>query len=388
VLLEKDLGFIILFQSLLFKGIIKDLLEDYEINVGLRIPTTFNGYEYFITVDDNKRLWDKRVAFYSKTTSSIIDDFAIPNQRQKRRTFLGLYRLKYPFDIYQSIRFTTSLRFDKYFLQSTELQSFETDFSYEKRLSLKTEYVFDNSYEVSLNIMNGSRAKAYVELINEFDLDLNDSVNIDPSRAITTVIGMDARHYIPIFKRAVLALRATAATSFGNKRVVYYLGGMESWMGARAEENIPTPDNSSTAFKVQAPHLRGFGSNIRNGNTYMLSNAEFRIPISHFIGLERSRLGFLRNLQVTSFFDAGVAWYGSNPNAETNTLNTVNVANPTDNPIIIIEARYFRDPIVYGYGAGLRSTVLGYFVKFDYGWGVETGHQRSPRIYFSLGLDF
>ncbi len=374
--------------GILFKGVIKDLLEDYSINVGLRIPTTFTGYEYFITLDDNKRLWDKRIAFYSETENSVAENVGPPEQREKRRTFLGLYRLKYPFDVYQSIRFTGSLRFDKFFLQATEQTSFESDFTFEKRLSLKTEYVFDNSYEVSLNILNGSRAKAYVEVINEFDLDLVDGLNIDPHTALTTVIGMDARHYIPIFKRAVLALRATAATSFGSQRVVYYLGGVEGWIGASAEENIPVPSDANTSFKVQAPHLRGFRSNIRNGNSYALTNSELRVPVAHFLGLERSRLGFVRNLQLTSFFDAGVAWFGANPNSEDNTLNTINVNNPEENPSIIIEARFFRDPLVYGYGFGMRSTILGYFFKIDYGWGVETGHQREPRLYFSLGLDF
>ena len=74
---------------------------------------------------------------------------------------------------------------------------------------------------------------------------------------------------------------------------------------------------------------------------------------------------------MTSFFDAGVAWFGLGPNQEENPLNTVLVSTPPDNPNITIEARYFRDPTVYGYGVGLRSTMLGYFVKFDYGWGVE-----------------
>jgi len=373
--------------GILIKGVIKDLLEDYEINVGLRVPTRLNGYEYFVTLDDNKRLWDKRLAFYRKSTVGLIDPDGT-SQREKRHTFLTMYRLKYPLDVYQSFRLTTSLRFDKYFLQSTELRSYNADYSYEKRLSLKGEYVFDNSFDVSLNIMNGSRAKVFAEVINEFDMDLNNGLNLDLSKGVTSILGFDARHYIPILKRAVLALRATAATSFGSKRVVYYLGGMESWLFSKPEPNIPVPAGDNTAYKVLAPQLRGFGTNIRNGNSYVLSNIEFRLPLAPFLGLEKSKLGFIRNLQVTSFFDAGVAWFGTNPNSAENTLNSVYVANPEDNPLIIIEARYFRDPLVLGYGFGARTTMLGYFLKLDYGWGVETGQQRSPKIYLSMGLDF
>ena len=205
---------------------------------------------------------------------------------------------------------------------------------------------------------------------------------------VTGIVGFDARHYIPIFKRAVLALRGTGATSFGSRRVVYFLGGIEGWVFNSSEPDIPTPGNDGSAFRVLAPQLRGFRNNIRNGNSYLLSNIEFRFPLGEFIGFKKSRFAFFRNLQVTSFFDAGVAWFGLGPNQEENPLNTVLVSTPPDNPNITIEARYFRDPTVYGYGVGLRSTMLGYFVKFDYGWGVETGLRRDPRLYFSLGLDF
>ena len=97
---------------------------------------------------------------------------------------------------------------------------------------------------------------------------------------------------------------------------------------------------------------------------------------------------FLRDFQVTGFYDAGLAWYGLGPNAEDNPLNTIVVQNPPDNPVITVEARYFRDPLVMGYGFGLRSTLLGYFVKLDYARGIETGFVQPSRIYISLGTDF
>lgn len=34
--------------GILFKGTIKDLFEDYQVEVGLRLPTLFNGYEFFL----------------------------------------------------------------------------------------------------------------------------------------------------------------------------------------------------------------------------------------------------------------------------------------------------------------------------------------------------
>ena len=61
---------------------------------------------------------------------------------------------------------------------------------------------------------------------------------------------------------------------------------------------------------------------------------------------------------------------------------------PNDTSPIHVTVRYFRNPIVMGYGFGFRTTVLGYFLKFDYAWGVETGVVQKPRGYFSIGTDF
>jgi len=41
-----------------------------------------------------------------------------------------------------------------------------------------------------------------------------------------------------------------------------------------------------------------------------------------------------------------------------------------------------------GYGVGVRSTLLGYFLKLDYAWGIETRQVQDSRLYFSLGMDF
>ena len=301
--------------GILFKGIVKDLFEDYEIQVGLRIPTNFRGSEYFVVFDNNKNFIDHRLAFYRRAETSIIDPNSFPNARDKRHTFLGLYRAKYSFDVYNSLRLTGSLRFDKYFRLITDAASFSEPFVNEKRLSLKAEYVFDNSFDVSVNVKNGSRVKFYSEIINEFDLDFNDGLNVDLSDGYTGVLGFDARHYIPILKDAVLALRGAGATSLGTSRIVYYLGGVENWLLNSFDQSIPVPDSEDLSYKVLAPHLRGFQNNARNGNSYVLTNTELRIPVFRFLGLRKGGLAFFKNFQVTGFFDAGVAWYGANPNA-------------------------------------------------------------------------
>jgi len=371
--------------GLLFKSDIKDIFEDYKIQLGLRVPTNFNGSEIYALFDNDKRLIDHRYALYRKAETNIVQADFLPIIRNRRNSILALYRLKYPFDVYQSLSLTSSLRFDRFFFLASDAETLNEDQDREKRLSLKLEYIFDNSYDVGLNIKNGGRAKAYLEAINEFDLQVTDGFEFSLSNGFTTILGYDARYYIPILRHAVLALRTAGATSFGSKRMLYYLGGMEGAFGGKFNNDIPIPGDANFAYKALAPHLRGFDHNIRNGSKFILANAELRIPLLKILGVKNVRVGFFRDLQFTGFFDAGMAWHGKTPFAEDNPINNSTLENP---PVVVLNVRYYKDPLVMGVGTGIRTTLLGYFVKLDYAWGIETREIQDPKLYLSLGKDF
>ncbi|MGB4958135.1 MAG: hypothetical protein WBO36_01600 [Saprospiraceae bacterium] len=374
-------------MGILLKANVKDLFEDYEIEAGVRIPTTFNGSEYFLVFNDRKSRIDKKMALYRKSNEYNTDPPQNTNYltRSKKTTLLGLYQMKYPFDIYRSVRATSSLRFDRFMQLSTENNSFLAPVVNEKRLSLKLEYIYDNTYEASLNIRQGSRYKFYTEFINQFDMQVIDGFKFDLSKGFTGIFGFDARHYVPVLKYSVLALRLSGATSVGNERMLYFLGGVENGLIPKFDNTIPVPNEADFAYKVNAFHLRGFNNNIRNGTSFVLSNAEFRFPFMQYI-LGRNRgSAFFRHMQITGFYDAGLAWHGSGPFSAENPLNKIQVSSP---PLINIEVEYFRDPLVMGYGVGFRTQLLGYFIKVDYAWGIETRKTQDPKLYLSMGLDF
>ncbi len=370
--------------GILFKTDVKDIFEDYKIQAGIRIPTGFNGSEIFAVADDDKELFDHRYAIYRRSITEIDQADFLPIIRFRKNSLLGLYRIKYPFDIYRSLNLTTSLRFDRFFFLSSDFGSLTAPQEREKVISTKLEYIFDNSFDVGLNIKNGARYKLYAEAINSFDLQVTDGFEFNFSNGFTSVFGFDARYYQPILKHAVLAFRGAGATSFGSDKMLYFLGGVESALGASFNDNIPVP-GGNYSFKAIAPHLRGFDYNIRNGNSFVLSNVELRLPVLNLLGIKRVKYSFLRDLQFVGFFDAGLAWHGKSPFDANNPINNATLESP---PVIIVNIKYFRDPLVMGYGFGMRSTLLRYFVKLDYAWGIETGSIQDPKIYLSLGKDF
>lgn len=130
--------------------------------------------------------------------------------------------------------------------------------------------------------------------------------------------------------------------------------------------------------------MRGFIQNARNGNSFALINAELRVPLVKYFTNRPLRSDFWNNFQIVGFFDIGAAWTGLHPYADDNSFNTTII---TQKPLeIIIENQ--REPVIWGYGLGVRTKLFGYFTRFDWAWGVDD-YETQPSIrYFSLTLDF
>jgi hypothetical protein len=372
-------------MGFLAKASFTDLFEDYNIEVGTRLATSLDGAEYFISFDNEKKLIDKNISIYLRNYTEKSNDEFIPAIISKKKILMGMYKLKYPIDIYQSIRGSAFLRFDKQYLKSSEIGTLNTPSNYEKRVGLRFEYVYDNSFENSINIIHGTRIKIYTDIQNQFNLEFNNGLKVDFNKGFTHVIGIDARHYIPLLEHSVLALRATSAFSMGSKKNIYYLGGINNNIFPSFNNEIVLPSNGDDfAYKSNVPHLRGFDSNIRNGSHYALTNMELRVPLFRYIlGKERGAT-FFRNFQVVGFVDAGLAWYGKSPYSKENPLNTVQI----DGPLIDLDIQYFRDPLVYGFGYGFRTQILGYYLRFDIANGVETKKILPKKFFLGIGYDF
>jgi hypothetical protein len=78
------------------------------------------------------------------------------------------------------------------------------------------------------------------------------------------------------------------------------------------------------------------------------------------------------------------AWTGTTPYSDENALFTRTIQQGA----LRITIREQREPLIGGVGVGLRSRLLGYFVRADYGWGIEDYVIGKPILYLSLSLDF
>jgi outer membrane protein assembly factor BamA len=155
-------------------------------------------------------------------------------------------------------------------------------------------------------------------------------------------------------------------------------------MFQRVDNSTPISNDIPYRFQSFIGPMRGFYLNARNGNSALIANAEVRWPLFRYFIRKPIKSDFVENFQMVTFFDAGTAWTGANPYSDDNLFNqTVAVKNP-----VTVTISNNREPIVYGYGFGLRSRVLGYFVRADWAWGVDDGRILDRVFYLSLNMDF
>lgn len=369
--------------GILLKANIKDLFEDYEFEGGIRIPTTFNGAEYFVTFNNKKHRLDQTYAVYMRNTRFNDESPTLVPRRREYNILLGQYGVRYPLDVFRSIRATTTLRRDRMVQLATDRATYNVPDQTSQRIGLRLEYVFDNTVDIALNLRTGTRYRVFVESQKKFSVGDESNFDVNFNKGFMTILAADFRHYQRVLRHSILASRFAAATSFGTERMLYYLGGVDNWLFPKQNNDIPVP-NGNFAFQTLAANMRGFPTNIRNGSSFALINTELRMPLFRYFS-RRIQAPLLKNFQIIGFFDLGTAWEGKTPYRDDNPLNT---SKFQDGPFITTTVNYFRDPIVAGYGFGARTTLFGYFIRADYAWGVETQQVQKPILYLSLGMDF
>ena len=281
-----------------------DLFEDYRITGGFRFAGDFDSNEYLISVENLKGKFDKslilhRQAYYSYNDSSFFKTYT-------HNVYLTFAK---PITPVLALKGTVSYRYDRNVYMATDVATLNYENLSKHWAGLKGEVIFDNTRKRSINIYYGTRFKIFAEYYNEISKKKSDMI----------VLGVDYRKYIRIHRELIWANRFAASTSFGPTKLIYYLGGVDNWMGywfndyPMFNDAMPVTPNVNYGFQALATNLRGFTQNIRNGNSFALINSEIRWPFIRYMAGHPLRSNFLNSLQIVGFGDIGTAWTGVSP---------------------------------------------------------------------------
>jgi len=365
-----------------FNGLIRmgtsDLMEDLKFVGGFRIDPNLRDYDViFSFLNQKKRLDIGGTYFRSKSNiGAILNGFDTVGAKLFQNYYL--VNLRYPFDRVRSLRASIGPRFDRTVINaetplSLRFPDIKTTYG-----QVSVEYVFDNTSNPAQNIWNGLRYKVFFDWFTQLS-----KISTTNGKFIFNA-GFDARHYLPLYRNVIWATRVAGDFSFGNQKVIYYLGGVDNWLKPKFNNaNTPDPDNTYT-YQSLAVNMRGFTQNVANGNNAVVINSEVRVPVFASLFNKPINNAFLRNFQIIQFIDLGTAWNGAYDKIE---RPNVRYSVP-GNPITVKIKAGGVGPFAGGYGFGARSTLLGYFIRVDAAWEMNVFFKGKPQWYFALGLDF
>ncbi len=360
---------------------LSDLFEDRRIVGSIGFMGGLSDLSYGLRYDNLGKRLDKAVIFQRQTETYV--DVQASARLFKSHSHILRYLLSYPLSEVLSIRGDLMGRYERIATLSIDDVSLKEPNNHRYLGGGKLQVVFDNTLDKGLNLLNGTRGKIWAEYYRDIDIE-ND---LYPD---FTVVGFDFRHYQKLHREIQLAVRFAGNTSFGQQKLISFLGGVDNWVLPRPRYDLTVPIDASQNYAYQAlvMPMRGFYRNARNGTSAAVANFELRVPIFRYALNRPIQSDLIENFQIIGFSDVGSAWTGSGPYADDNSFNsTVVEVNPSSpNVTFILDNQ--EDPILASYGFGIRSRVLGYFMRMDWAWGIVDGQTLPSEFYFSLNLDF
>ncbi|RYD58221.1 MAG: hypothetical protein EOP56_04675 [Sphingobacteriales bacterium] len=367
-----------------------DKMENHRFTGGLRLPINFSGTTYFLQYENFRNRIDWGVLFLrSENYNNYLVDYkdaqtgrTVFTNEQLGKTIMTMVQgsASYPLDRIRSVRFNFALREDKlnFKAQDTFSLSYEPGDRKQYWALSRLEYVFDNSLNPATNIYNGFRYKFFTEYLYRMN---------NPNGGFYN-FGTDFRYYKKIYKNFIFATRLAAAHSGGNQKIVYMMGGVDNWINSKYSEYVPLRPTENYAFQTVANNMRGYEQNSRNGNTYAVTNLEFRLPIVSTFSKRPIQSSLIRDLQFVAFADGGSAWSGFWPNAATlrNDKYLPLGNDPNATGLVTLRIEDETGGFCFGYGGGLRTSLFGYFLRVDAAWNIEG--RPKPLWHLSIGTDF
>lgn len=369
-----------------FDVVMNEMLEDHKIKAGLTAFSDFASsnfygeYQYLKRRVDFGARYDKRTYVYNQARATS-ENFTQRYNFHKVQVFAS-----YPVSVASRFTLAPTLIHTRFVETGISIGSLQLPIAFTTYGGLKAEYVFDNTITNGLNMSKGTRIRVKYE--NYLGV-----VGGNAAARSFNNVNVDIRHYQEVHRDIILATRLAYGKFGGRAPKQYMLGGMDNWVFNDREsrqQNDPLTiaqsfDNSDLMFHEFATNMRGFPLNKLSGNSFLLLNAELRVPIVKYFYRGPITSNFFKNLQFVGFTDVGTAWSGSSPFSRDNSLNTRIVTSPP----FVVRVTDFRNPFLIGYGAGARTLLFGYYVKFDVAWGVENfSVNPKPRYYLTLGYDF
>lgn len=369
-------------------GKVTDLLDNHSFHGGVMTTLDFrSGGDLFFEYEYLKSRIDFKGRFDQRTIRIVEGD--VTNQKYVlTKVEAGI---SYPLNPNTKVTFAPFIAKTQYFNLNTDSLILGTSPD-ANRLNVnyiggKAELVFDRTEQLGLYTQAGFKGKIGFANFTA----LNNS-----SRSFSNLYA-DLRNYQRIHKNIIFASRLFVGSFRGNNPQTYLVGGMDNWLfndfyrppanrpEASPIRNATGAENSNILF-ADFVDLRGYNYDEIRGRNVITFTSEIRIPLFSYLTRGNITSNFVRNFQLVGFYDVGSAWNDFAPWEKVNDQNT-EVINTEGSPFTIV-LNNFNNPWLQSYGAGLRTVLLNYYVKFDVARPIRNYETEDLKFFVTLGFNF
>jgi hypothetical protein len=358
-------------------GKMTDVLDNHVFSGGIMMALNFSsGGDIWFEYEYLKSRLDFRGRFDRRTIRLIENDFLTNQKYVLTQVEAGV---SYPLNINSRIYVAPLIAKSQYFnLNSDSLifgqvpnqNRFDVNYA-----GGKAEFVYDRTEPMGLYSFTGLKAKV----------------------GFMHYQGLNHANRSKIHKNITLASKLYAGSFMGKNPQNYLIGGMDNWLFNEfytPPSNRPEPspvrnpsgaENSNILF-ADFVDLRGYDYDEIRGRNVITFTTELRIPLFSYLTRGNITSNFVRNFQLVGFYDIGSAWNDFAPWERVNDQNT-EIINTPGSPFVVV-LNNFNNPWLQSYGAGLRTVLMNYYVKFDVARPIRNYETENLKFYFTLGYNF
>lgn len=292
----------------LMQGGYADIFDNYEFNIGYKIPNNNLGSNFFFGYKNRKQLVDWSVLYFRKVDNFQPDPKANWKDKNgkpypalaKIKTNFFQVTAKRPFNYFTSIEYGTAFRADKTVFLSTDRYGL----TYNNLNSLSNintiKFSFSNLQISSLNknMLSGTKLQTLLDGI----------FMIDKTSKFTFGLGQQIVNHYQINKFINWKNQAFIGYSGGGSYIRYTLGGQDNAIINRVDSSSIPAQFSPYIFQQLINPLRGFEQNTIMGNLYFLYSTELYFQVfDKGLFNSKTRFNFLNLIQIGVFADFAFA---------------------------------------------------------------------------------
>lgn len=244
---------------------------------------------------------------------------------------------------------------------------------------IKLRQPFINS-AINTEILNRSKLNYGQKLKSAFVFDFYKPIG---KEGINSNLFIKLKHEQLFFRIFKVNTEISAQSSVGKQKTVFLLGGVTNWIRP-TYGTAPVYKKETIVMYSAMTDFAGLPYNYKAGTSTAVGKINLSFLLNPLLSQQNFNQNIYKFLTIRSYANLGTAWFGNNP---------FSIDNPDNKEIIdggsfTITNYVAKNPLVWSWGLGVNSMLLGYEIGIDFSMGFNERGKIGNFFYFTIGKEF